>query len=532
MVVQSNLEILAHRYSGYIEELHCLLTVHGMQFGSPPDILPFARALSSPGPFRDELWSLVYSILDREHGALPRAELLEMLAIAAGGPHLEEAAQQIQQPVSDILAFAGEISRTRTRQKIADAVNNAALQEAASAHLPPLHPTLEPDPKPNPKPQPEAKPEAKPEPRPTLLQPTPAIPTRSPEPATLGPQPLPPQTRDRPFLAPTRPPEEQPAPEQPESLPAPNPQSADERPFPPLEDLPLGSRTLFVAPKKRTKSGNLKFFPRPGATATDAQPGEEDEAGPYLPGGRSLWFAGACALILALTTVLLLHRTPAPQSPESLPVTSQSGSSQPAPPGTLSSPPAVTPYPGPPGSKPTPYLRPLPTGRSAQSTSSTPYIHSNPEPPAQPVPAEATNQPLNNFPAASGTLPVPASPAQPSPAPYSRVPPSSRTGRYTRSTPSGTFAISSGVMAGNLIAAPPPQYPRLARITHTEGPVLLQAVISRSGRVISARVLSGPRLLRGAASNAVRHWRYRPYLVDGRPVDVATVVTVDFRLPR
>jgi protein TonB len=88
------------------------------------------------------------------------------------------------------------------------------------------------------------------------------------------------------------------------------------------------------------------------------------------------------------------------------------------------------------------------------------------------------------------------------------------------------------MMAGNLISAPLPGYPRMAKIAHIHGEVILQAVISQDGSVSATHVLSGNRLLRGAAVDAVRRWRYRPYMLDGRPVDVSTIVTVDFHNPR
>ena len=100
------------------------------------------------------------------------------------------------------------------------------------------------------------------------------------------------------------------------------------------------------------------------------------------------------------------------------------------------------------------------------------------------------------------------------------------------STPSqriGVYPVSSGVMAAKLISAPEPEYPKLAGLFHMEGQVILQTVVSRNGKVVSTHVLRGHRLLRGAASNAVRQWRYRPYLVNGQASDVATIVTVNFQ---
>ncbi len=88
--------------------------------------------------------------------------------------------------------------------------------------------------------------------------------------------------------------------------------------------------------------------------------------------------------------------------------------------------------------------------------------------------------------------------------------------------------VPSAVMAGNLISAPQPGYPMLAKLTHAEGEVVLEADISRNGTVSPIRVLSGHRLLRHAAEDAVRRWRYRPYVANGRTVDVSTTITVRF----
>jgi TonB family protein len=92
--------------------------------------------------------------------------------------------------------------------------------------------------------------------------------------------------------------------------------------------------------------------------------------------------------------------------------------------------------------------------------------------------------------------------------------------------------VSSGVMAANLVSGPKPSYPTLASLTRTQGNVVMQAVISKDGTVEQLRVIKGHRLLRGAAKNAVRNWRYRPYKIDGVPVEVATTVSVDFSLHR
>jgi len=112
------------------------------------------------------------------------------------------------------------------------------------------------------------------------------------------------------------------------------------------------------------------------------------------------------------------------------------------------------------------------------------------------------------------------------------VDPGSRSAPYGRIIPpSGNRVhVSSGVMAGSLIYSRPPTYPHgFARLFHTEGRVVMQAIISKSGRVENLRVISGHYMLRGAAKEAVRTWRYKPYHVNGSPVEVATIVSVDFQ---
>jgi outer membrane biosynthesis protein TonB len=91
------------------------------------------------------------------------------------------------------------------------------------------------------------------------------------------------------------------------------------------------------------------------------------------------------------------------------------------------------------------------------------------------------------------------------------------------------IGASPALMESHLVYAPEPGYPLLAEMSHIRGRVLVEAVVSKSGRVIRAQAISGHRLLRGAAVREVYERRYKPYLLDDRPTDVATIVTVDFR---
>jgi protein TonB len=90
--------------------------------------------------------------------------------------------------------------------------------------------------------------------------------------------------------------------------------------------------------------------------------------------------------------------------------------------------------------------------------------------------------------------------------------------------------VSSGVMAGNLLEKTLPQYPSIAKAARIQGIVVLQATISKSGSIQNLRIISGPPMLQQAAMDAVRSWRYKPYLLNGEPVEVETTINVVFNL--
>jgi TonB family protein len=188
-----------------------------------------------------------------------------------------------------------------------------------------------------------------------------------------------------------------------------------------------------------------------------------------------------------------------------------------------------------------------PSARDRSPRKSTPQAANNA--PRSSSPPMTGNQSPKNSAAIpfSHTPPFSATPAQASPPPAlvannsgspdatdTDIPaPTARPYKGSYASPSGRLVnVSSGVMAANLLAAPMPAYPKLASLTRMQGNVVMQAIISKSGTVESVRVIKGHRLLRSAATNAVRSWRYRPFLINGRPVEVATIVSVDFTLQR
>jgi len=90
--------------------------------------------------------------------------------------------------------------------------------------------------------------------------------------------------------------------------------------------------------------------------------------------------------------------------------------------------------------------------------------------------------------------------------------------------------ISSGVAEGNLLNKVEPQYPQMAKIAHVQGDVVLQALISKNGSIENLRAVSGHPILIQAAMEAVRQWRYRPYMLNTEPVEVETTITVKFHM--
>jgi protein TonB len=90
--------------------------------------------------------------------------------------------------------------------------------------------------------------------------------------------------------------------------------------------------------------------------------------------------------------------------------------------------------------------------------------------------------------------------------------------------------VSSGVSTGLLVRKVPPTYPPLARQARIQGVVILQAQISKDGNIENLQLISGHPMLAPAAIEAVKQWKYRPYLLNGEPVEVDTQVQVNFTL--
>ncbi len=462
---------LALRYTPYIQELQEFFAIHGLLCGAPQHLTPLANRLGIPGTFATELASMVRSVIFRERGSMPHSNLLALVALAGGGPNIEVHAYDVQPSIETLSGFLASVSRAPMNQ----------------------------------------------------AQPLQSDPT-NPQPVQLEPEPL----------------EYELAPQEPLAL------------FAPQSHAPSPIVELAAAPDLLLKSPTDRFLTAAPLPATDLKNGQPAAILEARSNNRPLWVIGAIALPLILLAALLHHHlssnsthNPA-SSPAPNPASLASASQSPIPhgptplPPTTPSPAAIQPptaTPSRPASSPANPLASPATSTatlaaaaavSARATPRNSLARSAPAPartPAHLQPPIATQavshstpQPTEQAETDPPTLPATAPAAHPAEAP-------------SVSGHGGSFDVASGIMSSHLLSSSAPKYPELAKIAHVEGPVILQAVVAKSGRVAAVKVLSGHRLLRKAAVNAVRDWRYRPYLADGRPVDVATIITLDFKLP-
>ena len=94
-----------------------------------------------------------------------------------------------------------------------------------------------------------------------------------------------------------------------------------------------------------------------------------------------------------------------------------------------------------------------------------------------------------------------------------------------------TLNVSQGISRGLLVKQVQPTYPPDAMRLNVEGQVQLMATLSKTGDISAVKILSGDLRLAHAAVAAVKQWKYKPYLLNGEPVEIQTQVTVNFKLP-
>ena len=92
--------------------------------------------------------------------------------------------------------------------------------------------------------------------------------------------------------------------------------------------------------------------------------------------------------------------------------------------------------------------------------------------------------------------------------------------------------VSSRVAEAQIVKKIAPRYPEEAKQNHVHGTVILHAVISTAGEIQNLKLVSGDPSLATAAMEAVKQWKYKPYLLNGEPLEVDTTVEINFNLGR
>ena len=515
MMPQTNTESLAVRLAPHLELLHDFFQSRGVIFGEADNIRAFAARLASPGSFYEDMSSMLRTIVFRENMGITRAELLDLLCIAVGGARYGQAHPAVDIEIGQMLVFVNVVLLS-IRKRTGEA--GAEIGESAPAPQ-----------------SPEASP-------PTKEIPSSDVPLSAPELAFAGHTAVIPAANEH-----VRP----------------SPAAVCGTNVPVLEggqvaSYPEPSKTQPLAP--RVAADEREHFDSSPPVLTDTAFSTIPTAFPspiYAPPSRRRAFLSrsatliATALLLLLAALMFLYRHPPPHSRASPPTAST------GPKPDLVSPKVVIPT----------------LDNSPETTSATVPAENERTSSSQDGAAAgselgkpAAGTPLSREQVSGGVQGTNASPDTGSAVPNSPeedsttvsgtnedvsghpedLDPTKHPERDAKEQPirahdafsvqhssrKGLFSVSSGVMGANLIAAPAPEYPVLAKLTRIEGQVILQAVVSRRGTVVATHVLQGHHLLRSAAESCVRKWRYRPYLVNGRPTDVETIVFVDFHLHR
>jgi TonB family protein len=576
MVYFSDARETSNLFGGYIEQVQQALAANRVHFGSPTDFLTFTETLETDSRLRNDLAVLARSFMSGENNVSLRT-VLSIIAIASGGPDLATSNGDMSQPVSVLVDFLISVSGSTPSTS-----KDHESSRSTSSNLPPYQaefhevepqPYLPPPPSLDHRPLPNQTPPNQmlhDYPLPDLTLPDQTLQDQTLE--TLQDQALPDPVNDTADLSPL------------ETDPS----------LPNLDPLPhsgAGSSLVESLTRLELNSLQVKHYldsidqrisriePRLDNLPTHPLPATPPQLG-HAPEAR----------YSSVLTSEPLPNLPPDEPPPPAPVQTQAAK----PPDTLphrEPPPRQAPLQAPSRNTRNKIAIPVTTAVAAallvsllywgfgRHTSSitiqpttAPTAENRMSTPQTPAPAAGVN--TSNSPAATAPptqSPVATAPTL-SPGTDTRAPSHSTQIRRSISSPHSSAAatppstppagtrielpkpsaaslagpddstypstlmepvnVSSGVMAANVLSAPQPSYPKLASLTRMQGAVVMQAIISKEGTIENVHVIKGHRLLRGAATNAVRSWRYRPYLINGHPVEVATTVSVDFKLPQ
>jgi TonB family protein len=324
----------------------------------------------------------------------------------------------------------------------------------------------------------------------------------------------------------------------------------------PIENLPASNgETASMHAAASESVDSRPVFRSAGETLSSRLGGSELSAEESTGESKNWLLIGACAAALCLAAgggFLLLHHKPASApAPAARSVAAQ----QPAPtqaeaPSTSSSQVTVTP------AAPKPNVAPVAREASpapvVKATREAPVVKESGESPSQPEPAANPPQaaaPKTSMPSVFGTLNAhPVAPTRSVSAAAPNVdagmappaPANALLGITSPTSPSSVpapaFNTNVPIPVGGRIKEPElvnkvmPQYPSLAREAHTQGDVEVQIVIDKAGNVTEAKSISGPAVLRQAAVDAVRRWKYQPTILDGQAIPVQMIVKLRFQL--
>lgn len=476
MAALCKLEDIPTVFAPHIEELREFFGRRGVLYGSPDKITPFVERVEADATFRDEMASMVRAIMYRVRDGLARLELLELLLVTVGGTTVGDASEELHEPVRRMLAFLDTVFKSRwhaMKDLAHDDGEPAAAEEAAK----PV----------------EARKLAWPDASAmdgvktngpvgkSGVEPALDIAAAYGDSAAIGMA-----TAMHVAAAMESAYRAEPAGAQFAHHDAPHEATVAE----PLDvmhtPLLLRGHRAPLAEREWHTRGEERILP---AVPYESEASLEAVIAEERTPRRWFWTAGFCVLVVAFCVGLFFVERAA-----DMPVDMQGGQVATAAP------------------------QPIASDLAASHGAEMP-------------PAPANAKPAPNVERMGTAHPEPTSAERPA----GGATPAGRTRQFrnvgqVRYTPTALFGVSPGIMRGHLLYAPEPEYPRMARLAHIEGQVAVEAVVTREGWVSQANVLSGHRLLRNAALHAVRTRRYRPYLVNGRPTDVATILTVDFRM--
>lgn len=493
-----NPEVSATGFAPHIEELHEFFRSRGVVFGEPDDLKAFVDRLSTDESFRDQMASMVRAIIYRERDGLTPAELMELLVTAVTGTSAENVPEPLQDALRQMTGFAASVFRSRWNPggpvATGDKVNTgtsvvaeapaAQAKDAADAAARPMTPMF-----------------------------------YQAQVVAMGGEK--PEAVKDPVLDTTETAESETA----------KPEVAEE------QEIVLPLRGTAEDASEPTLS--LAGYAAQGDPVVAFVRGDEEdtigrEAARRRPSGW-MWAAATLAVVIAFCAGMFTRQWMVTRYGPAWPwhVPAPWATIHGAPPRAV--PPAAVAAPPPSGSgaegASAPQTRaqrkPAQVEAARSAWSGGTESASDLEPPS----GAATPQPKGGGgastpqPAASAvsTTPAAASAANPSP----EVLPSD----LTSARITAMVGASPALMESHLVYAPEPEYPKQARMAHIQGPVVVETLVGRDGRIVTAHAISGPRLLRASAEDAVYGRRYRPYVVNDIPMAVRTLVTIDFRLP-